>query len=102
MATRRPPACKARANFLDDRRLARSADGQVANADDETAERALPKDPLPIKKQAKLHDPLVNERKRVKNPAQDRGAKSAAPPENDVDGKLLEAFNPVTHFNLRF
>ena len=42
--------------FLHHRRLARAAHGQVADADDKAAERALAKDAFAIKEQAQLDE----------------------------------------------
>ena len=52
--------------FFDNRSFPRAADGEVTDADDETAEGAFPENTLAIKKQSKLHQPLVNERQQIK------------------------------------
>jgi len=83
----RPPACNARANFLNNRRLARAADCKIADADDEAAERAFAEDSLSIEIKPHLHQAVVNERKRVKNP-RSTDARNAVPAlENHVDPK---------------
>ena len=81
-------------NFFDDRRLARSANGQIADADDEATERAFAKDAVPIKKEPQLHNALVDKRETMENAAQKRRAHAVAALENDVDRELFEIFKP--------
>ena len=81
-----------RAQFFHDRRFAGSANGQVADADDEATERAFAKNPVPIKKEPQLHDALVDKRETVEQSAQKRRAHAVAAFEDDVDRKLLEIF----------
>jgi hypothetical protein len=83
--------------FFDDWSLAGSPNGQVANADDEATQRALPKNSFPIQLESELDDSLVDERERVKNSAQKRSAKSAATAKDDVDAELLEIFKFAAH-----
>ena len=83
--------------FFDDRRLAGSADGEISNADDETAERALAQNAVAIKKKAKLHEPFVDEGERVKQRPEQRGPHAMTPFQDDVDGKLLEIFSAKAH-----
>ena len=52
---------------------------------------------LPIKKEAELHEPLVDEGERVEQRPEQRGAHAVTPFENDVDGELLEIFSALTH-----
>ena len=75
--------------FLHHWRFARSADREISDADDETTERALAKNSFPIQIKPELDDSFVNKRERVKNSAQNRGAKSAAPLKHHVDSELL-------------
>ena len=55
MATRRPPVLKRTREFFHDGSLARAADCQIADADDQTPERAFPKNSFAIKIKAQLH-----------------------------------------------
>src|SRR4029077_14885151 len=85
-----PPACLQRTGeLLNNRRLTRAADSEITNADNETAERAFAEDPLPIEIKPHLHQPVVDERKRVKNPAQHRRSNAVTTLENHIDAKLL-------------
>ena len=86
--------------FFHDRRLPGAADGQIADADDETAERALAKNAMPVKKQPKLHEPLVDERERIEKRAEKRGANAMAALEDNVDRELLEIFSALAHRKL--
>src|SRR5882724_9273455 len=63
--------------FFHHRCLTRSADREIPDANDKAAKRAL------------AEDSFVNKRERVKNSAQNRGAKSAAPLKHHVDSELL-------------
>src|SRR5262249_34802061 len=47
--------------LFNDRRLTRPADGQIANADHQTAERAFAENSFAIEVKPQLHDPVVNE-----------------------------------------
>src|SRR6266404_608466 len=85
-----PSACLQRTGeLLNNRRLTRATHGKITNADNETAERAFAENPLPIEIKPHLHQPVVNERKRIKNPAQHRRANTVTALENHVDPKLL-------------
>jgi hypothetical protein len=57
----------------------------------------LAQDAVPVKKKAQLHEPLVNEGKRVEERAEQRSANAMASLKNDVDGELLETFGALTH-----
>ena len=78
--------------LLDHGSLARPADGQVSDADYQTAECALSKNAVPVKKEPEQNRSLVTKRHEVKKSAQDSGARALAPTENDVDRELLEVF----------
>jgi hypothetical protein len=75
--------------FFDDRRLARAADRQVPDADNETTERTLAEKAFPVEIKAELNETFVNKRERVKNSAQNTRTKAMAPLEDDVDSELL-------------
>ena len=101
-----PPAARSQGSrkFFDDRRLAGAADGEIADADDETAEGALAQNAMPIKKKAQLHEPLVDEGEHVEQRPQERGPDAMPAFEDDVDRELLEIFSALTHlvnFGLR-
>src|SRR5262249_15728310 len=87
--------------LLNNRGLTRSADGKIANANHETAQCTFAENSFAIKIKPELHEPVVNERERVKNPAQDRSANAVTSFENDVDPKLFQAFKPAAHLNCR-
>src|SRR4029450_9300852 len=53
------------------RRLTRSADSKITDADHETSERAFAENSLAIEIKPELHQPVVDKRERVKDPAQD-------------------------------
>ena len=96
---RDPPAAGPQGprELFDDRRLAGAADGEIANADDETPEGALAENAVAIKKKAKLHEPFVNEGEPVKQRPEQRRPHAMTPFQNDVDRELLEIFSAVTH-----
>ena len=83
--------------FFDDRRLARTADRQVPDADDQTTESALAEKAFPVEIKPDLNEAFVNKRKRVKNSAQNTRAKAMAPLEDDVDSELLQIFKTAAH-----
>src|SRR5947209_11995769 len=64
--------------FFHHRCLTRSADREIPDANDKAAKRALAENSFPIQIKPELDDSFVNKRERVKNSAQNRGAKSAA------------------------
>ena len=86
--------------FFHHRRLTRSADREIPDANDKAAKRALAEDSFPIQIKPELDDSFVNKRERVKNSAQNRRTNAALSFQNNVDGKLLEIFNPVRHRNV--
>ena len=57
--------------LLDNRRFTRSADRKIADADHETPQRAFSENSFAIKIKPELHHPVVDERERVKDAAQD-------------------------------
>ena len=57
--------------LLNNRRLTRSADREIADADHETSERAFAENSFAVKIKPELHYPVVDERERVKDAAQD-------------------------------
>src|SRR5260370_10334450 len=83
--------------LFDDRRLARAADRQVPDADDQTTKRALAEKAFPVEIKPELNETFVNKRERVKNSAQDTCAKAMAPLENDVDSELIQIFKTAAH-----
>jgi len=83
--------------FFDDRGLARAADSQVPNADDQTTERALSEKTFPVEIKAELNETFINKRERVENSAQNTRAEAVAALENDVDPKLLQILKVAAH-----
>ncbi len=75
--------------LFDDGRFARSADSQIADADDQTTESALAENTFPIKIEAQLHDALEEQREQIKNASQNAGTKSVTTFEDNVNGELL-------------
>jgi hypothetical protein len=80
-----------------DRRLARAADGEIADRDDEAgrmmlAEKAMPEEPEP-----RLHTAAKEPAQPVQKPAEGEGALAVATLENDVDRKLFKRFEPAAH-----
>jgi len=61
-----PSFLQSAGKFFHNRSFSRAADGEITDADDETAEGALAENAFAIKKQSKLHQPLVNERQQIK------------------------------------
>ena len=93
MATRRPPARKARANLFHNRCFAGPADGEIPDADDETTQRAFAQGCGGDKETDEAGRALVDEGKRVKQPAEQSGPRAVTPLQNDVDRELLEIFS---------
>jgi hypothetical protein len=83
--------------FFDDRSLSCAANREVADADDQAAERSLAENSFPVKVKAKLNQAFINERQRVENSAQNRSASALTTPENDVDAELFQIFKPPAH-----
>ena len=86
-------ACK---NF-DDRRLAGAADGEIANADDLTAERVIAKNPVPPEPEPALHDDLKNSRQAKQHRAGEARAKIVPAIKDDIENVLLDGFSPLPH-----
>ena len=83
--------------FFDDRGLARTADSQVPNADDQTTESALSEKTFPVEIKPELNETFINKRESVENSAQNTRAKAVAALENHVDPKLLQIFKVAAH-----
>src|SRR6266550_5665535 len=75
--------------LLNNRRLTRSADREIADADHETSERAFAENSFAIKIKSELHYSVVAERERVKNTAQDRSANAMTPFEDDINPEFF-------------
>jgi hypothetical protein len=78
--------------LFDHRRLARSANSHVADADNQTAERSLPKNSLSIQIEPQLNDARIKKRQRKEEPSENGRPKSATPTKNDVDPELFQIF----------
>jgi hypothetical protein len=83
--------------FFDDGSLAGSANCQISDADNKTAQGALAKESFAVKIEAQLNDPLVNERQGVENRAQNGRAKPTPAAEHHVDTELFEIFERPAH-----
>jgi hypothetical protein len=55
------------------------------------------KNAVPVKKEAQLDEAFVDERKRVKQGPEKRGADAVATFEDNVDGELLETLSALRH-----
>ena len=55
----------------------------------------LAKNAVPVKIKAQLDEAFVDERERVKQRAEKRGANAVATLEDNVDGELLEALSAL-------
>ena len=76
---------------LDHRRLARAADGQVAHADDEAAQRVDRAEPRFVPPEPEAHAQPVKAREQEQEEAEGRGAKAPAPFQDHVHGEPLHA-----------
>ena len=83
------------------RRLAGAADGQVTDADDHATQRVVAQKTLPVQPQPQLHHLVEHERKREQQPPQQRRALAITALQDHVDGKLLQAFDPAAHGQVR-
>jgi hypothetical protein len=75
--------------FFHDRRLTRSADRKISDADDKATKRALAKNSFPVQVEPELDDPFVDKREGIKKSAQNPSAKAAATAKDNVDPELL-------------
>ena len=75
--------------FFHNRRLTRAANGQVANADNQTTKRAFAQNSFPVKVETQLDETVVNERQCIENCAQNGSANAVAAFEHNVDPELF-------------
>jgi len=78
--------------FFDHGGLAGTADGEVADADDEGADRVTAEDGIMIEAGAEPHDAGVDGGEEKKKGLQEGGSPSSRTVEDDVGGELLEGF----------
>jgi hypothetical protein len=78
--------------FFDHGCLARAADGEIADADNEGADGVTAEDGLVIKAGAGAHDAGVDGGEEKKEGLEERGAAAGGAVEDDVRGELLEGF----------
>jgi hypothetical protein len=75
--------------LLNNRRFTRSADSKITDADYETTERAFAENSFAIKIKPELHHPVVDERERVKDTAQNGSANAMTSFEDDIDPEFF-------------
>src|SRR6266404_8339578 len=83
--------------FFNDWGLARAADSQIPNADDQTTESALSEKTFPVEIKPELNETFINKRERVENSAQNTRTEAVAALEHDVNPKLLQILKVAAH-----
>ena len=81
--------------FLHHRSLARPADREIADGDNETTRAALAKEPIAVKPEADLDDLAKQTAQCEEEPTQQKRAFPYRRSSNDVDRKLFEVFKPA-------